>query len=98
MSARAAGKAGTKAAGVVIDDTAVTPRYVTGFTPERELPIIAKIAVGSFKNKFLILLPARWRCRPSLPVAITPLLMLGGAYLVFEGDREDPRENPRRPS
>ena len=53
-----AGKAGTKAAGVVIDDTAVTPRYVVGFTPDRELPIIAKIALGSLKNKLLILLPA----------------------------------------
>ena len=58
MSALAAGKAGTKAAGVVIDDTAVTPRYVIGLTPDRELPIIAKIAVGSLKNKLLILLPA----------------------------------------
>ena len=80
----AAGKAGVKAAGVVIDDTAVTPRYVTGFTPERELPIIAKIAVGSFKNKFLILVGAL-ALSALLPVAITPLLMLGGAYLVFEG-------------
>ena len=55
----AVGKAGTKAAGVVIDDTAVTPRYVTGLAPERELPIIGKIALGSLKNKLLILLPAR---------------------------------------
>ena len=53
----AAGKAGTKAAGVVIDDTAVTPAYVTGLHPERELPIIAKITVGSLKNKLLIILP-----------------------------------------
>jgi predicted DNA repair protein MutK len=53
----AAGKASTKAAGVVIDDAAVTPGYVTGFTPERELPIIWKIAKGSFRNKLLILLP-----------------------------------------
>ena len=55
--AGAAGKAGTKAAGVVIDDTAVTPRYVTGLAPERELPIIGKIAWGSLKNKILFLLP-----------------------------------------
>ena len=54
----AAGKASTKAAGVVIDDTAVTPRYVVGLAPERELPIIAKIARGSLRNKLLILLPA----------------------------------------
>ena len=80
----AVGKAGTKAAGVVIDDTAVTPRYVTGFTPDRELPIIGKIAIGSFKNKFLILIGAM-ALSALLPVAITPLLMLGGAYLVFEG-------------
>ena len=54
----AAGKAGAKAAGVVIDDTAVTPRYVTGFTPDRELPVIASIARGSLFNKIVIILPA----------------------------------------
>lgn len=81
----AAGKAGTKAAGVVVDDTAVTPRYVTGFTPDRELPIIAKIARGSLFNKVVILLPAAMLLSAFLPWAITPLLMLGGAYLCFEG-------------
>ncbi len=81
----AAGKAGAKAAGVVIDDTAVTPRYVTGFTPDRELPIIAKIALGSVKNKLLILLPAALALSALAPWAITPILMLGGAYLCFEG-------------
>jgi len=80
----AVGKAGTKAAGVVIDDTAVTPRYVTGFTPDRELPIIAKIAWGSIKNKMLILLPAALLLTAFAPFLITPLLMLGGAYLAFE--------------
>ncbi|QIL01383.1 DUF808 domain-containing protein [Sphingomonas sinipercae] len=80
----AVGKAGSKAAGVVIDDTAVTPRYVTGFTPDRELPIIAKIALGSFKNKFFILIGAL-ALSAFLPFVITPLLMLGGAYLAFEG-------------
>jgi len=80
----AVGKAGTKAAGVVIDDTAVTPRYVTGLAPERELPIIAKIAVGSLKNKLLILLPGALLLSAFLPVLITPLLMVGGAYLAFE--------------
>lgn len=80
----AVGKAGTKAAGVVIDDTAVTPRYVTGFTPDRELPIIGKIAWGSIKNKLLILLPAALLLSALLPVLITPLLMVGGTYLVFE--------------
>lgn len=80
-----AGRAGTKAAGVVIDDTAVTPRYVVGLTPDRELPIIAKIAVGSLRNKLLFLLPAALALSALAPWAITPLLMLGGAYLCFEG-------------
>ena len=79
----AVGKAGTKAAGVVIDDTAVTPRYVTGLAPERELPIIGKIALGSLKNKVLILIGAL-ALSALLPVLITPLLMIGGAYLAFE--------------
>ena len=81
----AAAKAGTKAAGVVIDDTAVTPAYVTGFTPDRELPIIWRIAVGSLRNKILILLPAALLLSAFVPWAITPLLMIGGAYLCFEG-------------
>ena len=80
-----AAKAGSKAAGVVIDDTAVTPRYVTGFSPARELPIIGKIALGSLKNKLLILLPVALALSLLLPQAITPLLMLGGAYLCYEG-------------
>ena len=80
-----AAKAGAKAAGVVIDDTAVTPRYVTGFSPARELPIIGRIALGSLKNKLLILLPAALALSLLLPQAITPLLMIGGAYLCYEG-------------
>lgn len=84
----AAGKAGTKAAGVVIDDTAVTPRYVVGLAPERELPIIAKIAWGSIKNKLLILLPAGLLLSAFLPVLIVPLLMLGGTYLAFEASEK----------
>jgi len=80
----AAGKASTKAAGVVIDDTAVTPRYVVGLAPERELPIIGKIAWGSLKNKILILLPAALLLTAFAPFLITPLLMIGGAYLAFE--------------
>ena len=83
--AAAAGKASTKAAGVVIDDTAVTPQYVTGFTPDRELPIIWKIAKGSMKNKLLFILPAALLLSAFLPWAITPILMIGGAYLCFEG-------------
>src|ERR671913_243586 len=80
----AVGKAGTKAAGVVIDDTAVTPRYVTGLAPERELPIIGKIALGSLKNKLLILLPGAMLLAAFLPMLIIPLLMIGGTYLAFE--------------
>jgi predicted DNA repair protein MutK len=81
----AAGKASMKAAGVVVDDTAVTPTYVTGFSPERELPMIWRIALGSLRNKLLILLPAALLLSAFLPVAITPLLMIGGAFLCFEG-------------
>ena len=82
--AGAAGKAGSTAVGVVIDDTAVTPRYVVGLSPERELPIIGKIAVGSLKNKLLILLPAALLLTAFAPFLIIPLLMIGGAYLAFE--------------
>lgn len=81
----AAGRAGAKAAGVVVDDTAVTPRYVTGFSPERELPIIWRIAKGSLRNKLFIILPIALLLSALLPAAITPLLMIGGAYLCFEG-------------
>lgn len=80
-----AAKAGAKAAGVVIDDAAVTPRYVTGFAATRELPIIGKIAFGSLKNKLLILLPAALALSLLAPQAITPLLMIGGVYLCYEG-------------
>ena len=80
-----AARAGSKAVGVVIDDTAVTPRYVTGFSPARELPIVWKIALGSLRNKLLFLLPGALFLSLFAPWAITPLLMLGGAYLCFEG-------------
>jgi predicted DNA repair protein MutK len=83
--AGAAGKAGAKAAGVVIDDTAVTPRYVTGFSPDRELPIIGRIALGSLRNKLLFLLPGALLLSALAPWALTPLLMAGGAFLCFEG-------------
>jgi predicted DNA repair protein MutK len=83
--AAAAAKAGAKAAGVVIDDAAVTPKYVTGFQPDRELPIIRRIAMGSLKNKLIVLLPGLLLLDYFSPWAITPLLMLGGAYLCFEG-------------
>jgi uncharacterized protein len=83
--AAAAGKASTKAAGVVIDDTAVTPQYVTGFTPDRELPIIWRIAKGSLVNKLVFILPAALLLSYFAPWLITPILMVGGAYLCFEG-------------
>jgi predicted DNA repair protein MutK len=81
----AASRAGSKTAGVVIDDAAVTPSYVTGLTPDRELPLIANITKGSLKNKLIILLPGALLLSEFLPWAIIPLLMLGGAYLSYEG-------------
>ncbi|MCP9483130.1 DUF808 domain-containing protein [Shimia sp. CNT1-13L.2] len=83
--AAGAAKASAKAAGAVIDDAAVTPKYVQGFEAKRELPIIWKIARGSIKNKLLILLPAALILANFAPWLIAPLLMLGGAYLCFEG-------------
>ncbi|WP_332768667.1 DUF808 domain-containing protein [Phenylobacterium sp.] len=83
MSA-AAGKAGSKAVGVVVDDTAVTPGYAMGFTPDRELPIVWKIALGSLRNKFFFLLPGALVLSAFAPWGVTPLLMMGGAYLCFE--------------
>lgn len=80
-----AAKAGVKAAGAVIDDAAVTPRYVDGFTADRELPIVGKIALGSIKNKLIFLLPAALLLSAFVPWLITPLLMIGGAYLCYEG-------------
>ena len=81
----AAGRAGVKAAGVVVDDTAVTPQYVRGLSAEREVPIIRRIAFGSLRNKLLIILPAILLLSQFLPWLLTPVLMLGGAYLCYEG-------------
>lgn len=78
-------KSGAKAAGVVIDDAAVTPRYVVGFSAAREVPIVRRIAIGSLKNKFVIILPAALLLSAFAPWLITPLLVLGGAYLCYEG-------------
>ncbi|MDT8855856.1 DUF808 domain-containing protein [Paracoccaceae bacterium Fryx2] len=83
--AAGAAKAGAKAAGVVIDDAAVTPKYVHGFDADRELPIIWRITKGSLRNKLVILLPAALVLSNFAPQAITPLLMIGGSYLCFEG-------------
>jgi predicted DNA repair protein MutK len=92
----AAGRAGVKAAGVVIDDAAVTPRYVTGFTPDRELPIIWRIAKGSLFNKLAIILPVALLLNWLLPWAITPLLMLGGAYSATKVRRRSGTRSPTR--
>ena len=80
----AAGRAGTKAAGVIVDDAAVTPRYVTGFKPDRELPIIKKIALGSLRNKLVFIVPVALLLSQFAPWVLTPLLMIGGTYLSFE--------------
>ncbi|MBN1093796.1 DUF808 domain-containing protein [Blastococcus sp. TML/M2B] len=81
----AAGRASMKAAGVVVDDTAVTPQYVHGLNAERELPIIRRIALGSLRNKLLIILPAILLLSEFLDFLLTPILMVGGAYLCYEG-------------
>ena len=83
--AAAAAKAGGQTAGVLIDDAAVTPTYVTGLAPSRELPMIWRITKGSLKNKLIFLLPLALLLSNFAPWAITPLLMFGGAYLCFEG-------------
>jgi uncharacterized protein len=81
----AAGRASAKAAGVVVDDTAVTPRYVQGLTPDRELPIIRRIALGSLRNKLLVITPAALLLSQFVPWLLTPILMVGGTYLCYEG-------------
>ena len=81
----AAGRASAKAAGVVVDDTAVTPQYVQGVAAERELPIIRKIATGSIRNKLLLILPVALLLSEFLPTLLKIILMIGGAYLCFEG-------------
>ena len=83
--AAAAGRASAKAAGVVVDDAAVTPRYVQGLDASRELSIIGRIAKGSLRNKLLFILPAILLLSQFLPWIVTPILMVGGAYLSYEG-------------
>jgi predicted DNA repair protein MutK len=83
--AAGASRASVKAAGVIVDDAAVTPRYVHGFQPERELPMIKRIAVGSLRNKLLLILPAALVLSELVPWLLTPILMVGGAYLCYEG-------------
>src|SRR5687768_13163975 len=81
----AAGRASMKAAGVVVDDTAVTPGYVRGLAAERELPIIRKIAVGSLRNKLLFILPVAMVLSELAPKLVEVILMIGGSYLAYEG-------------
>lgn len=81
----AAGKASVKAAGVVVDDTAVTPSYVHGLAAEREIPIIKRIAKGSLRNKILFILPAALVLSEFVPILVEIILMCGGAYLSYEG-------------
>jgi predicted DNA repair protein MutK len=83
--AAGASRASVKAAGVIVDDAAVTPRYVQGFQPDRELPMIKRIATGSLRNKLLFILPAALLLSELLPWLLTPILMLGGTYLCYEG-------------
>jgi uncharacterized protein len=83
--AAGASRASVKAAGVIVDDAAVTPRYVTGLHPERELPLIRRIGVGSLRNKLLFILPALLVLSELVPDLLTPLLMIGGVYLCYEG-------------
>ncbi|UZD63493.1 DUF808 domain-containing protein [Brevibacterium sp. JSBI002] len=83
--AAGASRASAKAAGVVIDDAAVTPKFVEGVDPKRELPIIRRIAFGSLFNKLIIILPVILLLSQFLPWLLTPLLMIGGTYLCFEG-------------
>src|ERR1700755_3432174 len=80
----AAGRATAKAAGVVVDDTAVTPQYVHGIAAERELPIIKRIAIGSLRNKLVFILPAALLLSQFAPWLLTPILMLGATYLCYE--------------
>ncbi|QLL08809.1 DUF808 domain-containing protein [Mycobacterium vicinigordonae] len=81
----AAGRATAKAAGVVIDDTAVTPQFVEGIAAERELPIIKRIALGSLRNKLVLILPGAMLLSQFAPWMLSPILMLGATYLCYEG-------------
>lgn len=81
----AAGRASMKAAGVVVDDAAVTPTYVQGLAAERELPIIKRIAVGSLRNKLLFILPAALLLSEIAPTVVEIILMCGGSFLAYEG-------------
>lgn len=80
-----AGKASVKTVGVIVDDTAVAPQYVQGISPKRELTVVIKIALGSFRNKFLFIIPLAMILSWLAPQVLPFLLVVGGSYLVFEG-------------
>jgi predicted DNA repair protein MutK len=82
--AAASGRATAKAAGVVIDDTAVTPQYIHGIAADREVPIIKRIAKGSLRNKLVVILPVAMLLSQVAPVLLSPILMLGATYLCYE--------------
>ncbi|MCP2267485.1 DUF808 domain-containing protein [Promicromonospora thailandica] len=81
----ATGRATAKAAGVVVDDTAVTPQYLRSVAAQRELPIVKKIALGSIRNKLIFILPAALLLSQFLPWLLPIVLMVGGTYLAYEG-------------
>ena len=81
----AAGRASVKAAGVVVDDTAVTPTYVQGLAAQRELPIIRRIATGSLRNKLVFILPVALLLSEIAPTVVEVILMAGGVFLCYEG-------------
>ena len=76
--------AAKKTAGVLGDDLALNAHQVSGLKADRELPVVWAVAKGSFINK-AILVPAALAVSAFAPWAVTPLLMLGGAFLCFEG-------------
>jgi predicted DNA repair protein MutK len=80
-----ASRASVKSAGILIDDAAVTPGYVMGLSPKRELPVVGKITLGSLRNKFLIVIPAILLLSAFAPWVFPYLLIIGGSYLVYEG-------------
>lgn len=86
--AGSAASTSSKAAAVVVDDAAVAPGFVEGVTPARELPIVWKITKGSLVNKIVIVLPVALLLSWLAPWALTPVLMVGGTYLCFEGAKK----------
>jgi predicted DNA repair protein MutK len=89
--------AAKKTAGVLGDDLALNAEQVSGVRPQRELPVVWAVAKGSVRNK-LILVPAALAISAFLPWAVTPLLMVGGLYLCYEGFEKVAHKLLHRPS